>query len=85
MTVSPISRAWPDGALQIADGFFNEHHGFDHGLRVKITGIGIQQAVQGLGQDARNEAVPHLRAAGVAAGRIEGEAGQCCAGPDKVW
>ena len=60
-------------------GFLVLHHDGETFFRREIAGVVEQRVWLGF-QDARNEARAHLRAAGVAAGGIEGEAADRLAG-----
>src|SRR5580704_7643658 len=67
----------PDGdrALAVAAGFLPLHHAGDHLGGSKIAAVGLEQGFRIGTQDARDEALAHLRPAGIAAGGIKREAG----------
>jgi hypothetical protein len=71
---SNLDGADADRALAVAAGFLSLHHRGKEFGRIEIFS-GVVEERLGLGrEDARDQARAHLRAAGVAAGRIEGEA-----------
>jgi electron-transferring-flavoprotein dehydrogenase len=64
----------PLGALDIYLCFLPLHHACQDFGRIEIVPARIEKCF-GIGvEDARDEACPHLRAAGIASGRVEGEA-----------
>ena len=69
-----LDGADADRALAVAAGFLVlQHHGEDFFRRKIIARLVEQRLRIGL-EHARNEARPHLRAAGISPGRVEGEA-----------
>ncbi len=63
-----------DRALGMPAGFFPPHHAGENFRGIEIAAACVQKRVRVGGENARNEPRPHLRAAGVTAGGIEGEA-----------
>jgi hypothetical protein len=63
-----------DRALAVAAGFLPLQHGGEHFGRIEVLLVLVEQRLRIGRQDARNKARAHRRAAGVAAGRVEGEA-----------
>jgi hypothetical protein len=64
-----------DRAVGIAADLLAVGHRRDDTLQIEIFAACIKQRLRGGAQNAGNEALAHLRPAGIAAGRIEGEAG----------
>jgi hypothetical protein len=62
-------------ALGVPTRLFPLHHARKDFLGIEIVAARVDERFGRRLQDARNEAVAHLRPAGVAAGGIEGEAG----------
>ena len=73
-----------DRALAVAAGFLPLHHGGEDFLRREVLAGVVEQRCRIGRQDARDEARAHLRAAGIAAGRIEREARDRLAVADDV-
>ena len=70
-----LDRADADRALAVAAGFLVAHHRGEDFVRAQDCRRASSSVSGSALQDARDEALAHLRAAGIAAGRIEGEAG----------
>ena len=69
-----LDGADADRALAVAAGFLVLHHHGEDFLRIEIVAGLVEQRLRIGLEDARDEARAHLRAAGVAAGGVEGEA-----------
>ena len=69
-----LDRADGNRALAVSAGFFVLHHRGEEFFRRKIVARIVDKRLRRRFKDARNEARAHLRAAGIAPGRIEGEA-----------
>ena len=78
-----LDGADADRALGMPAGFLVLHHDGEAFVRRELAGV-VEQAVGRCFQDARNETRAHLRAAGVAAGGIEGKAADRLAGAHHV-
>ena len=74
-----LDGADADRALGMPAGLFVLHHDGEDFFRREIAGV-IEQRVGRRFEDARNKPRAHLRAAGIAAGGIEGEAAHRLAG-----
>jgi hypothetical protein len=68
-----LDGADADRALAVAAGFLVLHHDGEDFFRRKIVAAVVDERFRRGFEDARNKACAHLRAAGVAAGRIERE------------
>jgi hypothetical protein len=68
-----LDRADGDRALAVAAGFLALHHAGEDARRLEVLAAGIEQRRGIGGEDAWDEAGAHLRAAGVAASRVERE------------
>ena len=74
-----FDRANRDRALAVAAGLLALHHAGENFFRVQVLAGRVQQRCRVGAQDTRDEALAHLRAAGVASGGIESKAGHRCA------
>ena len=69
-----LDRADGDRALAVAAGFFLLHHGGEDPARIEIGLRLVEERARIGAEDARDEARAHRRPAGIAPGRVEGEA-----------
>ena len=68
-----FDRADCDRALAVTTGFFPLHHDSENFCGIEVLLCLVEEAARISGEDARDEARAHRRAAGIAAGRVEGE------------
>ena len=69
-----LDGADPDRALGVAADLLAPEHGRHHAGGIDVVAASVEERGGVGAQDARDEALAHLRAAGIAAGRVEREA-----------